>query len=362
MKTRVCVLCGGKSQEHEVSLQSARNVVNAMDRARYEVMVIGIDKQGRWALYDPGDFLLHPGDPKRISLGRAMDGVVIVPGDPQGPILTKKGGSLGRIDVVFPVLHGPYGEDGTVQGLLELSGIPFVGAGVLGSAVGMDKDVMKRLLRDANIPIAMFTVHSASEGDQIRPDEIVAKLGLPLFVKPARYGSSIGISKVADEGALQRAIDTAFEFDEKIVIEEFIEGREIECSVLGNDDPVASVPGEIIPRREFYSYEAKYIDENGALLKAPAQLDSRMAGKIKEIAIRSYKVLCCEGMARVDMFLKRNDEILVNEINTIPGFTRISMYPRLWEESGIPYGELMDRLIKLALEKFGGRRTQGRPI
>jgi len=361
MKMRVCVLCGGKSEEHEVSLQSARNIINALDRARYEVMVIGIDKQGRWALYDPSDFLLHPGDPKRISLGKAMDEVTIVPGDPRDPILTKGGDSLGRIDVVFPVLHGPYGEDGTVQGLLELAGIPFVGAGVLGSSVGMDKDVMKRLLRDADIPIGMFIVHCAWERDEIRPDEIVAKLGLPLFVKPARYGSSIGISKVVDVGDLQRAIDTAFEFDEKIVIEEYIEGREIECSVLGNNDPVASLPGEIVPRRDFYSYEAKYIDEDGALLKAPANLDPRLVEKVKELAIRSYRVLCCEGMARVDMFLKKNNEILVNEINTIPGFTRISMYPRLWEESGIPYGELMDRLIELALERPGGHPKAWHP-
>ncbi|MBW2029322.1 MAG: D-alanine--D-alanine ligase [Deltaproteobacteria bacterium] len=354
-KLRVCIICGGRSGEHEVSLQSTRNIINAMSREKYEIIVIGIDKEGRWALYDPSDFLLHPDDPRRISLGKALGEVVIDPGNRRNPILTKAGDSLGPVDVVFPVLHGPYGEDGTVQGLLDIAGIPFVGAGVLGSAIGMDKDVMKRLLRDAGIPIGRFMVLSLGEGDEIGPDEIVGKLGLPLFVKPARYGSSIGISKVEDKEALPKAMDLAFEFDRKVVIEEFIEGREIECSVLGNDDPVASMPGEIIPQKDFYSYEAKYIDDHGAILKAPADLEPRMVDRIKDLAIRAYSVLCCEGMARVDMFLKRNNEVLVNEINTIPGFTRISMYPRLWEESGMGYGELIDRLIELALEKFRGK-------
>lgn len=352
-KIRVGILCGGKSGEHEVSLQSAKNIVEAIDKEKYEVVVIGIDKEGQWSLFDPSNFLLYAEDPKRICLSDPMQKVALIPSSSHESLInTDEPRPLEPVEVVFPVLHGPFGEDGTVQGLLKLANLPFVGASVTGSAVGMDKDVMKRLLRDAKIPIAKFLVCHRSQRDHMSFESITEQLGVPLFVKPANYGSSIGVNKVMDNTTFMRAIDEAFEFDHKIVVEEFVQGREIECSVLGNDEPIASIPGEIIPREEFYSYEAKYIDENGAYLKAPAEIEDSVVSKVQETAIKAFKVLCCEGMARIDMFLKENNEIIVNEINTIPGFTKISMYPRLWELSGIPYSELIDRLIQLAIERF----------
>ena len=254
--------------------------------------------------------------------------------------------------MVFPVLHGPFGEDGTVQGLLKLANIAYVGAGVLGSAIGMDKDVMKRLLRDAGIPVARFVAANKYSSKPIDFDAARDQLGLPLFVKPANLGSSVGIHKVTDRDEFQRAVRDALNYDDKVLIEECINGREIECSVLGNDNPIASVPGEILPRHEFYSYEAKYLDENGAVLEIPAKLSSETLERIRQLAIRTFTVLCCEGMARIDFFLRNSDEIIVNEINTIPGFTRISMYPKLWEATSISYSELIDRLIQLALERF----------
>jgi D-alanine-D-alanine ligase len=256
------------------------------------------------------------------------------------------------VDVVFPVLHGPFGEDGTIQGLLKLANLPFVGAGVLGSAVGMDKDVMKRLLRDANIPIAKFLVFERREAGKIRPANVARVLGIPFFVKPANLGSSVGITKVSDRRQLGPAIKEALRYDNKILIEENIPGREIECSVLGNENPIASLPGEIITRHDFYSYDAKYVDQKGAQLVIPAELPKRTLKEVQAIAVKSFKVLGCEGMARVDFFLRDGREIFVNEINTIPGFTQISMYPKLWEASGLPYGKLIDRLIQLALERF----------
>jgi D-alanine-D-alanine ligase len=252
--------------------------------------------------------------------------------------------------VVFPILHGPYGEDGTVQGLLKLADVPFVGSGVLGSAVSMDKDVMKRLFRDAGIPIGKFltyTVHNPPESFAA----ITAALGSPVFVKPANLGSSVGISKARNEDEFTAAVQEAFQYDTKIIIEEFIKGREIECGVLGNENPVASVPGEVIHTHEFYSYEAKYLDENGAALEIPAKLDSETQKHIQELAIKAFQVLCGEGLSRVDFFLKENGEIFVNEINTMPGFTKVSMYPKLWEASGIGYTELISRLIELSINK-----------
>jgi D-alanine-D-alanine ligase len=256
------------------------------------------------------------------------------------------------LDVIFPVLHSPFGEDGTVQGLLKLANTAFVGAGVLGSAVGMDKDVMKRLLRDAGITIARFLVANRYSAKQIGFDDARDQLGLPLFIKPANLGSSVGIHKAKNRAEFERAVSDAFNYDNKILIEECVRGREIECSVLGNDNPIASVPGEVLPRHEFYSYEAKYLDENGAVLEIPAKLPPTTSERIRQLAIKTFSVLCCEGMARVDFFLRNDGEIIVNEINTIPGFTRISMYPKLWEATGISYTELIDRLIQLALERF----------
>jgi len=361
-KTRVGILCGGQSGEHEVSLQSAKNIIKAIDRDKYDVIVMGIDKRGRWSLLDDSNFLIHADDPKMIALKSSMDHLILSPGSQDAELINTSGTrDVGPVDVIFPVLHGPFGEDGTVQGLLKLANIPFVGAGVLGSAVGMDKDVMKRLLRDAKISIADFVVLHDHRKSEPSFEKIESLLGLPLFVKPANYGSSVGINKVEDERSFEQALEEAFQFDHKVIVEAFVDGREIECSVLGNENPTASVPGEIIPRKGFYSYEAKYIDEDGAYLQIPAPLDAPIIDQIQKLAVKAFKVLCCEGLARVDIFLKKNNDIVLNEINTIPGFTKISMYPRLWEASGIPYSDLIDRLIQLALERFkrDNRTTQG---
>jgi D-alanine-D-alanine ligase len=349
-KLRVAILFGGKSAEHEISVISARNIVEAMDKRKYEIVSIGIDKQGRW-FFDEGGRLLQSSDQAQVKFQRRSNSTAVLPGATQTPMLTPRR-ALGEVDVVFPVLHGPFGEDGTVQGLLKLANLPFVGAGVLGSAVGMDKDVMKRLLRDAKIPIAKFLVFERSAASKINFTGVKRRLGSPFFVKPANLGSSVGISKVSVNQQLDSAVTEAFRYDNKILIEESIQGREIECSVLGNENPIVSLPGEIITRHDFYSYDAKYLDEKGAQLVIPAALPKSIVKAIRGLALRTFKTLACEGMARVDFFLRDNREIFVNEINTIPGFTKISMYPKLWEASGIPYGKLVDRLIRLALERF----------
>jgi D-alanine-D-alanine ligase len=307
-KMKIGVLFGGKSAEHEVSLVSARNVINALDKTKYLVTPIKIDRSGKFNL-----------------------------------------NIIKNFDVIFPVLHGPYGEDGSMQGFLKLVGVPFVGPSVLGSAVGMDKDVMKRLLRDNNIPIGKFIV--LNKGEKLSYTEIKNKLGTPLFIKPANLGSSVGIHKVKNEKEWIYALKDAFKYDSKIVIEENIVGREIECSVLGNEKPMASIPGEIIANEEFYSYDAKYKGE-GSKAVIPAVLDKKTIQKIKNMAIDVFKTLNCEGMGRVDFFLKKNGDVLVNEINTLPGFTAISMYPKLWEASGLPLPKLLDKLINLAIERF----------
>lgn len=307
-KLKIGVLFGGKSAEHEVSLNSARNVINALDKNKYLVTPIKISKTGKFNL-----------------------------------------NIIKKFDVIFPVLHGPYGEDGSMQGFLKLSSVPFVGPSVLGSAVGMDKDVMKRLLRDNNIPIGKFIVLNSEEKSSFEKAKKI--LGLPVFVKPANLGSSVGIHKVKNEKEWGAALRDAFQYDSKIIVEEFIKGREIECSVLGNEKPSASIPGEIIANEEFYSYDAKYKGA-GSTAVIPAKLDKKTVEKIKEIAIKVFKTLDCEGMGRVDFFLKENGEVLVNEINTLPGFTAISMYPKLWEASGLPLPKLLDKLIDLAIARY----------
>ena len=358
-KITVGILFGGRSAEHEVSLQSAKNVFDAIDRSRFEPVLIGIDKSGRWLLCDAARFLRNSDDPGKISLNPQGDAVALVP--QSGGVLSFLGGvsnSSGNIklDVVFPILHGPFGEDGTIQGLLKLAGVPFVGSGVLGSAAGMDKDIMKRLFRDAGISIGKFLAFRSH--DSIPPfAEITSALGNPVFVKPANMGSSVGISKANDEQEFRAALREAFQYDSKIVIEKFIKGREIECAVLGNENPRASVPGEIIPTHDFYSYDAKYLDDNGAALAIPAKLDSGQQERIQELSVKAFEALSCEGLARVDFFLCEDGNIIINEINTIPGFTKISMYPKLWEASGIGYAQLISRLIELALERF--RKEQG---
>jgi D-alanine-D-alanine ligase len=350
-KLRVAILFGGKSAEHEISLISARNIVDAMDKNKYEVVAIGIDKQGRWHL-DEGARLLLGKSATKVEFQDAANATAVLPGNTAMPMVRTSGiasDGLGAIDVVFPILHGPFGEDGTVQGLLKLANLPFVGAGVLGSAVGMDKDVMKRLLRDAAVPIGKFLAFNRAE--KISFAKVRKALGMPLFVKPANLGSSVGISKVSKPGEFAAAVKDAFRYDNKIVIEEFIDGREIECSVLGNEHPIASLPGEIVVNRDFYSYDAKYLDANGARFEIPAHLPAQVVKKIRAIALQAYHALCCEGMARVDFFVQANGRVLVNEINTIPGFTKISMYPKMWQASGISYAKLIDRLIQLAMQR-----------
>jgi D-alanine-D-alanine ligase len=352
-KLRIGVVFGGRSAEHEVSVQSAKNILEAMDRSKYDTVLIGIDGEGRWYLNDRALPLLQSGRqlPKLIVDG-ATEVALAARGSESQLIDLSAHRGIGTLDVLFPVLHGPYGEDGTVQGLSKLADIPCVGPGVLGSAVGMDKDVAKRLLRDARIPIARFVTLYRGGGQATGFEELRIALGLPLFVKPANSGSSVGVSKVRSEPEYTKAVELAFRYDTKVLVEEFIDGREIECAVLGNADPIASIPGEVLPSHDFYDYEAKYIDEHGAALEIPARLDPSMTEEVRRLAVRSFQTLCCEGMARVDMFLEQGGRIVVNEINTIPGFTRISMYPKLWEASGIPYGELIDRLIQLAIERF----------
>jgi D-alanine-D-alanine ligase len=349
-KIRVGILFGGKSAEHEVSLQSAKNVLEALDRKKYEPVLIGIDKSGRWLLNDQSKFLLNAEDPKGIRLNPQSEAVVLAP-QSEGTLVKLTGGQRGgAVDVIFPILHGPFGEDGTAQGLLKLADIPFVGAGVLGSAVGMDKDVMKRLLRDGGVPIGKFLVFRVHEPVPAFKT-VTEKLGLPFFIKPANMGSSVGINKVHNEKEYQPAVKEAFQYDRKVILEEFIEGRELECAVLGNETPEASLPGEVISTHEFYSYNAKYLDENGAALEIPAKLPKELAEEIQALAIKTFQALNCEGLARVDFFLRGTRELVVNEINTMPGFTRISMYPKLWEASGIGYTELIGRLIDLAIAR-----------
>src|SRR3989338_5248040 len=346
-KIHVGILFGGKSAEHEVSLRSAKNVYDALDKEKYEPVLIGIDKRGKWLLEDRSRFLLESGNVGQEEKGEL---VALVPQSDGAVTNLERPGEREKIDVVFPVLHGTFGEDGTVQGLLKLANIPFVGAGVLGSAIGMDKDVMKRILRDAGIPIARFKTFR--EGDTLEFQEIARALGVPLFIKPANLGSSVGVHKARTEEEFRAAVRDAFIYDRKILVEEYIKGREIECSVLGNEEPIASLAGEVIPTHEFYSYDAKYLDENGAALEVPAKLSGEIMKQVQDMAVRAFKALECEGMARVDFFLKENGDLFVNEINTIPGFTSISMYPKLWEVSGISYRELVDRLIMLAIERF----------
>jgi len=307
-KLKIGILFGGKSAEHEVSIVSAKNIIKALNKNKYQIFPIKINKNGNFNL-----------------------------------------NALKKVDLIFPVLHGPFGEDGSMQGLLKILNVPFVGPSVLGSAVGMDKDVMKRLFKEAGIQIGKFVTIRA--GEKISFKEISKKLGLPMFIKPANMGSSIGIHKVKNEKEFLAGIKDAFKYDTKVVIEEFIDGREIECAVLGNEKPKASIPGEIISNAEFYSYNSKYID-NKSVCEIPAKLSKKTKKEIQNIAMKVFKTLNCEGMGRVDFFVQKNRKIIVNEINTIPGFTSISMYPKLWEASGLSLPDLLDELINLAIERF----------
>lgn len=351
-KIRVGIIFGGKSAEHEVSLMSAKNVVAALDKDKYEAVLIGIDKTGKWFLNQGASFLLNEANPKLIALNKEGRELGVAPGETSQLVSLDQHHITRRLDVVFPVLHGTYGEDGTMQGLLKLLDVPFVGPSVLGSAVGMDKDVAKRLLKEAGIPTARCVVLHSHNRRDIHFGKIKKQLGLPLFVKPANLGSSVGIHKVKTEKEFMPAVNDAFLYDNKILVEEFIDGREVEVAVLGNEYPRASIPGEVIPHHEFYSYEAKYIDENGAGLEIPAKLPKPLIKKIQELAVKTFQVLGCGGMSRVDFFVTKRGALYINEVNTIPGFTKISMYPKMWEASGLGYTELIDRLLELAIERY----------
>jgi D-alanine-D-alanine ligase len=351
-RLRVGVLFGGRSGEHEVSLASAASVIRGLDPDKYEAVPIGISKEGHWLIGGAAQKLL----PDVLKGGNR----IVMSADPTDAALIPLDRSAGaggqRLDVVFPVMHGTYGEDGTIQGLLDLAGLPFVGSGVLGSAVGMDKDVAKKLLQHAKIPVVPWvTVYRADwERDPAAiQKQIEKKFRYPLFVKPATLGSSVGMTKVHSREELGPALDLAAEFAMKILVERAVSAREIEVSVLGNHDPQASVPGEIVPHREFYDYTAKYLEEGTALI-IPAKLKPAQIKKIQALAVSAFRTLELLGMARVDFFLeKKGGKLYLNEVNTIPGFTSISMYPKLWEATGIPFRELIDRLITLALEVHG---------
>jgi len=388
-KLRVGILFGGRSGEHEVSLLSAASVLNAIDKDKYEVVPIGITKDGRWLTAEHAENLLNGKlvlEPRNLRAGDpattpgaavlAQGESVVVPPEPahreSGLVPFQTDAALMRrasdrainVDVIFPVLHGTFGEDGTIQGLLELADIAYVGAGVLGSAAGMDKDIMKSLFIAAAIPIVKHVtiLRGAWEKDPKRVQKAVeAKLTYPVFVKPANLGSSVGISKVHNRKELGPAIEDAAKFDRKIVIEQGVGGkkekaREIECSVLGNDDPTASVPGEIVPGKEFYDYTAKYLDE-GSQLIIPAKLTKTETKRVQELAVRAFKAVDCSGLSRVDFLMDpKTRKIYLNEINTMPGFTSISMYPKLWAASGLDYADLIDRLIQLGIERHEDKK------
>ena len=381
-KLRVGVLFGGRSGEHEVSLLSAASVLNAIDPKKYDVVPIGITKEGRWVTAERAEQLLRgeqiapqplrAGDPQATEPAAvlAQGDTIVVPPTPEsalepfaGPRRRASDRAI-EVDVIFPVLHGTFGEDGTIQGLLELADVAYVGAGVLGSAAGMDKDVMKRLFRDAGLPIVKHVsfLRAQWEDDPKRVRKLVEKeLKYPVFVKPANLGSSVGISKAHDRGELGPAIEEAARFDRKIVVEEGVGGknhkaRELEVSVLGNDEPEASLPGEVVPIKEFYDYAAKYLDEGSALI-IPAKLSRKQTRQVQEMAVRAFQAVDCSGLGRVDFLMDpKSKRVYVNEINTMPGFTSISMYPKLWAASGVSYPKLIDRLIRLGLDRHEDKK------
>ena len=358
-RRRVAVLFGGRSAEHEISCISARSVIDALDPAQTEVVPVGISRDGRWHLLSgPPALPAETGTMPEVTEGSGTE--VELAAEAGSRELVAADGSRESIDVVFPVLHGPFGEDGTIQGLFELAGVPYVGAGVLGSAIGMAKDVQKRLFLQAGLPVGPFeTTHEKDWEDDPESVEASAEaLGYPLFTKPVSLGSSVGISKVGSAAGLAEGLEEAFRYARYALLEKAVEGaREIECAVLGNDEPVASVAGEIVAKgHEFYDYEAKYLDEDGAQLLIPADLKPEVLEEVQRLSINAFRTTRCAGMARVDFFLLGEDELWLNEINTIPGFTSISMYPKLWEASGLPYAQLVERLLDLAVERHEADR------
>ncbi len=364
-RRRVAVLFGGRSAEHEISCISARSVIDALDPEQTEVIPVGISRDGRWhRLSGPPALPTETGRMPEVTEGSGTE--VELAAEAGSRELVAADGSREPIDVVFPVLHGPFGEDGTIQGLFELAGVPYVGAGVLGSAIGMAKDVQKQLFLQAGLPVGPFeTTHEKDWEDDPESVEASAEaLGYPLFTKPVNLGSSVGVSKVGSVAELAKGLEEAFRYARYALLEQAVEGaREIECAVLGNDEPVASVAGEIVPKgHDFYDYEAKYLDEDGAQLLIPADLKPEVLEEVQRLSITAFRTTRCAGMARVDFFLLGEDELWLNEINTIPGFTSISMYPKLWEASGLPYAQLVERLLDLAVERHeADRKSTGVP-
>lgn len=347
-KERVAILYGGRSGEHEVSLSSAASVYRNLDGRRYEAILIGIAKDGRWYLQPPeiGEAASKPEAPLSLAT-RPESLITVLP----AAGLALDGAPL-KVDVVFPVLHGSFGEDGTVQGLLEVAGLPYVGAGVLGSSLAMDKQRVKEVWQERQLPVLPFVGLSRKDVQENAAEQLLkeqlAEWGFPLFVKPARTGSSVGITKVNEAAGLRSALETALLWDSRLIVEPGVDAREIETAVLGGEEPTVFEPGEVVVRREFYSYEAKYLDPEGAELSIPAELSKSLRDRIREIALRAFLSADCHGLARIDLFLERNSgEIFLNEINTIPGFTRISMFPKMVEAGGVPYPELITRLIEL---------------
>lgn len=348
-KINVALLMGGKSAEHEVSLRSAHNVYQAMDKSRFDVSIVGIDKSGIWRQYPQNQYVLFPDDPNQTQLPEG--GLEVYLQSRNGQTWLKSTESQTVIDVIFPVMHGNYGEDGVLQGILRGHEVAFVGADVLASAVGMDKEIAKKLWRDAGIPIANFVTIHQHKQDQYSFEYVTEKLGTPIFVKPANAGSSVGVHKVTTAEEWKHALADAFQYDRKILVEEAIVGREVEVSVLGNEHPKASVVGEIVAQQEFYSYDAKYINADGAKLVIPAEISEKASQLIRETAILAYETIQVEGLSRVDFFLKPDDTLVINEINTMPGFTKISMYPKMWEAAGLAYTDLITELIQLAQDR-----------
>lgn len=361
-RRRVLVLFGGRSAEHEISCISARSVIDALDPVTNEVVAVGITRGGHWHVL-PGPPALPSETGRMPEVTESSGPAAELGGVDAARELVLADGSRAPIDVVFPVLHGPFGEDGAMQGLLELAGLPYVGAGVLGSAVGMDKAIQKVLFEAVGLPVAPYEVVREPEWheDPGRVAARVAALGYPVFAKPATLGSSVGITKARDGSELDAAMTVAFRYARKSVVEQAITPvREIECAVLGNDDPVASIPGEIVPQgHEFYDYAAKYLDDHGAQLLIPADIAPEVLGRVQQMAVTAFRAVECWGMARVDFFLRGDDELWVNEINTIPGFTSISMYPKLWEASGLSYPALVERLLDLAVERSAAEGAKG---
>lgn len=355
-KIQLAVFIGGKSPEHAISLRSGQSVISALNKEKYDVHVIGIDPSGHWHYCDPSDYLKNPTDVQNLSLkiGKMQ---VALDFSRNKCLLTHKntGKTISQIDAVFPVLHGSNGEDGVIQGIFRSVNVAFVGVDILTSSVGMDKDVAKRLWRDAGIPVADFLTIYTRNKHQVSFQSAKQALGLPMFVKPANAGSSVGVHKVTSEEEFAHAIRDAFQYDTKLLIEKAIQGIEVECAILGNDKPRASVIGAIKPTEQFYSFEAKYVSTTGAKLEIPANITSSLSKKIQKLAIRAFQCIEAEGLSRVDFFLTPQNEIILNEINTMPGFTSISMYPKLWEASGLSYPDLLDELIRLALQRQKSR-------